>query len=144
MLEGIKSKKQIKKYYDQYEEHFKADVAVTEKRFDKVLSKIGELYPEGLSDTEFKRHHVFYSLFTAVAHCLYGLPTLTAPQKPLVSTRDIETARNGLDRVEELFEATDLSFLSNNDRQFLEDCRRHTTDEKVRERRTKYLLRLMG
>jgi hypothetical protein len=87
---------------------------------------------------------VFYSLFTVTAHCLYGLPSLSEPRKPLASDRNIEDARNGLDRVEELFEAEDLSSLKRSEQQFLQDCRRATTDEKVRERRTKYLLGLMG
>ncbi len=144
MREGIKSKKQIKKYYDQYEAAFKDDVEAIERRFDKIITKIGEIYPEGLSNTEFKRSHVFYSFFTATAHCLYGLPGLSAARKPLVSPSNIEAARNGLDRVEELFEAEDLSSLNRHEQQFLQDCRRATTDEKVRERRTRYLLGLMG
>jgi hypothetical protein len=140
MREGIKSKKQIKKYYDQYEAAFTGDVELMEKRFDNVVLRIGKIYPEGLSGTEFKRPHVFYSLFTATAHCLYGLPSFSESRKPLASDRNIEDARNGLDRVEELFEAEDLSTLKRNEQQFLQDCRRATTDEKVRERRTKYLL----
>ena len=144
MREGITSKKQIKKYYDQYEAHFPADVEAIERHFDKVLSTIGKIYPEALLSTEFKQSHVFYSLFTANAHCLYGLPKLLAPRKPLATDRNIESARNGLDRVEELFEAEDLSSLNRHEQQFIQDCRRATTDEKVREHRTKYLLGLMG
>lgn len=142
MIEGIKSKKQIKKYYDLYETKFDEDTDVLEARFDKVIATISSLYPEGLSDTEFRRLHVFYSLFTTVTHCVYGLPILDAPRKEL-GGRGIETARNGLDRVEELFEAKDLAALSRDEQQFLQDCRRATTDEAVRQRRTKYLLNLI-
>lgn len=144
MREGIKSKKQIKKYYGQYEERFDADVSEIELRFDHSISMIGSLYPEGLSNTEFKRNHLFYSLFTAVAHCIYGLPDFDARRKVLDTNASIETARNGLDRVGELFEAEDVGSLTAEERQFLQDCRRATTDEVVRKRRTEYLLTLMG
>jgi hypothetical protein len=70
MKEGIKSKKQIRKYYDQYEDKFDDDTDKAADRFDKVVATIGKLYPEGLASTEFARIHQFYSLFTAVAHCL--------------------------------------------------------------------------
>lgn len=142
MLEGIKSKKQIKKFYDTYEAKFEHNVDDLETKFDAVVSKISDIYPEGIEDTEFSRVHVFYSLFTAVFNRIYGLPNLEGyPPSPLVGA-SLETARNRLDRVGELFEA-DLSVLSRDEQQFLQDCRRATTDEKVRERRTKFLLALM-
>ena len=142
MLEGIKSKKQIQKFYDKYEISFESDVAVLEAQFDAVVAKIFELYPEGLSDTEFRRPHLFYSLFTAVAHCLHGLPQLPAHPNRLVNA-SLQTARNRLDRVEEIFEAEDIASLTKSEQQFLQDSRRATTDEKVRQRRTSFLLHLM-
>lgn len=143
MREGIKSKKQIKKYYDIYEEKFDDDVAELEDKFDKVIAKIGELYPEGLASTEFSRPHIYYSLFTAVAHCLFGLKDTTDNRSPLVNEAAVEKARNGLDRVGELFEAEDITALSAKEQEFIQDSRRATTDEKVRKRRTEYLLSLM-
>jgi hypothetical protein len=144
MKEGIKSKKQIKKYYDQYEEQFDDDVDAIAAKFDKVISTIGRIYPEGLSTTEFRRPHLFYSLFTATAHSIFGLPGLEADQPSLVSDIALETARNQLDRIGEIFEAKDVALLAVDEREFLQDSRRATTDEKVRERRTKFLLGLMG
>jgi hypothetical protein len=143
MLEGIKSKKQIKKYYDVYEDKFAHDVSALEAKFDNAILKITELFPEGLGGTEFKRAHVFYSLFTAVFHCLYGLPNLNHKRISLKGG-SLQAARNGLDRIEEIFEAQDLDKLAKKEQEFLQDCRRATTDEKVRERRTRFLLGLMG
>ena len=142
MLEGIKSKKQIKKYYDKYESASELDVEVLEKNFDKVIESISFLFPEGLSSTEFRRPHVFYSLFTTVAHCLYGLPNLPEPRKD-IDGKAREAVRNALDKVEEIFDVEDITRLSKDERQFLDDCRRATTDESVRQRRTKYLLSLV-
>ncbi len=142
MLEGIKSKKQIKKYYDLYEVKFDHDVKALEAKFDAVISKISDLFPEGLSNTEFRRPHLFYSLFTAVTQRVYGPLILAADSDTLIGA-SLEAARNGLGRVEEIFSADDLANLDKGAQQFLQDSRRATTDEKVRERRTEFLLALM-
>jgi hypothetical protein len=137
-LEGIKSKKQIKKYYDQYEKQFEFEVDGLEGHFDTVVNAISAVYPEGLSDTEFRRPHLFYSLFTMVSHRLAPLPNMTA-----VPTRlKADEVRSRLDRVEEIFIEGDLENLSKSEQEFLTDSRRATTDEKVRVRRTQFLLDL--
>lgn len=143
MIEGIKSKKQIRKYYDLYESAFTADVDVLEQRFDAVISTIAALFPEGLSDTEFHRLHLFYSLFTAVAHCLNPLPAIHVAAIQLNGAA-LEAARNGLDRVSEIFDADEVLELDEDELRFLDDARRATTDERVRVRRAEYLLDLMA
>ncbi len=142
--EGIRPKKQIKKFYSTYENDYPHDPALIEGNFDLVIAKIVELFPEGISDSEFHRIHVFYSLFTTVAHCVYGLPGLHAERPKLFTVAEISTARNGLDRVAGIFSEDDAEQLSREERQFLQDCRRATTDEPVRERRTKFMIKLMG
>jgi hypothetical protein len=142
MIEGIKSKKQIKKYYDIYEKEFDQDTDLLEQHFDRVIAAIATLFPEGLSDTQFRRPHVFYSLFTTVAHCLYGLPLCHEPRKQLEGNAK-ESARNALERVEAIFESENFATLSLPEQQFLQDCRRATTDEAVRQRRTTFLLSLI-
>jgi hypothetical protein len=141
MLEGIKSKKQIKKFYDAYENAFAHDTEALEQRFDSVITAIATIYPEGLADTEFRRPHLFYSLFTALAHRTFGIPALTRP--PHGDLRH-SRARDALERIDEIFAATDVSSLSKDERQFIEDSRRATTDEKVRTRRTVFLLALVN
>ena len=141
--EGIKSKKQIKRFYDLYETDFNDEASLVERRFDEVISNIAKLYPEGLADTEFSRPHLFYSFFTAVAHCLYGLPDLGTKRTALDSSAKLHTARNGLDRVGELFQS-ELTLLNKTEQQFMQDTRRATTDEPVRKRRTAFLVALMG
>jgi hypothetical protein len=144
MKEGIKAKRQISKFYGLYEKDYEDNVDEVELKFDDVISTIGKLYPEGLAATEFKRPFMFYSLFTVVAHCLYGLPGLAVAQLPLSDEHDLIRVRNKLDRIEELFAARDLSTLSKPEQQFLQDSRRATTDESVRVSRTKFLLALMA
>ena len=142
MLAGIKSKKQVKKYYDSYEVTFDYDTDALEVEFDRVVSAIAELYPEGLADTEFRRPHLFYSLFTAVAHRTRGLPGLSDALRALGSSA--QAARSKLEHVEEIFAAEDAVTLTKDEQQFLQDSRRATTDEKVRSRRTEFLLTLMS
>jgi hypothetical protein len=141
LLEGIKAKKQVKKFYDLYESNFEHDTEQLEARFDQVITAIGAIYPEGLSDTEFRRPHLFYSLFTAVAHRELQIPGLPPP--PAQGYASPEAARNALERVDEIFAITDHEDLSKDEIAFLRDSRRATTDEKVRLQRTEFLLTLM-
>jgi len=144
MLEGVKGKKRIRGFYGAYESKFDYDTTDLEHKFDNTMNFISLLYKEGLSDTEFKRIHLFYSLFTAVHHCLYGLKEQEGPRTNLTEASKIGPARNGLDRVAEIFVTEDVTDLSEDERQFLQDSRRATTDETVRKRRTKFLLERMA
>jgi hypothetical protein len=69
---------------------------------------------------------------------------LRAPRLVL-SGSNIARARSGLDLVGVLFETKteELGRLNTNEQQFLQDARRATTDEAVRERRTTFLIDLM-
>lgn len=144
MKEGIRPKKQIKRFYDLYEENFDDDPDDITERFDDVIGMIGKIYPEGIVDTEFTRVHLFYSLFTTVFHCMFELPGLEVPPVALTTDSEVERARNGLDRVGGLFSVADLATLRAEERQFVQDSRRATTDAPVRERRTKFLLSIMS
>jgi hypothetical protein len=143
LQEGIKSKKQIKKFYDQYEARYDRDPTEMALKFDQVIAVISRIYPEGLAATDFSRPHLFYSLFTAVAHVMFGIPGLAPANVRLTNEAAIQTARNRLDHVGELFLSADPTQLGRSEIQFLADSRRATTDEAVRERRTRFLLDLM-
>ncbi|MBD7990766.1 DUF262 domain-containing protein [Ochrobactrum sp. Sa2BUA5] len=148
MIEGIKSKKQIKRYYSLYENEFQHDTDLLLFQFRQVLDVISAMFPEGLANTEFHRNHIFYTLFTAVFHCQFGLKNFTHRGVPvgrllLLTEADIQRARNGLDVVSELFEA-EAGTVQGDAAQFVQDSRRATTDEAVRERRTRYILGLMA
>jgi hypothetical protein len=148
MIEGIRAKKQIKRYYATYENDFPHDVYILEERFRTVIETIALIFPEGLENTEFRRNHIFYSLFTAVYHCKFGLNGLTiegaqVPRIDLTTEAALLTARNGLDLISVLFDA-EPGAVQGAEAQFLQDSRRATTDEAVRARRTRFLLDLMG
>jgi Protein of unknown function DUF262 len=141
LMEGIKSKKQIRGYYKKYEETFNSDPDEFEAKFDEVVATIKVLYPEGLGATEFKRPFMYYTLFTAIAHCKFSIPGLEAPRPSLKTVAETQNAREGLDKVDEIFSGERRP--TDEQRQFLTDSQRATTDQSVRERRTKFLLALM-
>jgi Protein of unknown function DUF262 len=139
MIEGIKNNKQIAPFYKRYEKEFDHDTGVLAEKFDAVVAKISELYPESLGSTEYRKPYLYYSLFTAVYHCLFELPGCGEPQRALTG-ESLQKARNALEAVDSLFNVDDDDELSKEQRQFLQDSDRATTDEAVRKRRTAFIL----
>jgi hypothetical protein len=143
LLEGIKSKKQISKFYAAYEKSFDHETESLERLFDSIVATIERIYPEGVSNTEFHRPVLYYTLFTSLAQLVYGLPI----SRLLTSTPasiSHEAIRNKLERVEEIIQTPDVSLLTVSERQFRTDASRATTDEAVRKRRSEFLLGLMS
>lgn len=78
-IAGIQDKKKyIDAYYERFDEAFPAREQ-SEVRFRAVIDAINEAVPDGLGDTEFRRSPVFYSLFAAVFHRMFGLPRFELP-----------------------------------------------------------------
>ncbi len=143
MCDGIQSKKQIRAYYAQYEKDFPFESDELTEQFQSTLAMISKIYPDGLQNSEFRRVHLYYTLFTAVYHGLYGLRSFEVARGNLL-TENIDRVRSRLDHVDEVFEDKDSTDLNQADRQFLNDSRRATTDASVRQRRTDYLLGLIN
>lgn len=143
MCEGIQSKKQIKSYYSKFENEFPHDEKELEKQFDRTIDVIKGIFSDNLKITEFRRIHVFYSLFTSIYHSLYGLKDIDVEQKE-IAPKDYPKVRNRLEHIESLFQVDDVTTLQGDEIQFLTDSRRATTDTKVRIRRTEYILRLLN
>jgi hypothetical protein len=141
MIVGIKSKKQLKRFYGTFEAEFPYDPNDLERRFLETIEAIRGIFGGRLRNSEFRRIHVFYSLFTAVAHAMFGLPGLPPVARRLV-TNDYARAAIGLEAVETIFQVEDIKTLSEDQIRFLQDSRRATTDEAVRVRRARYLLSL--
>ncbi len=139
MIEGIRSKKQLKNYYDVYEKNFPYDVESLEQRFDCIMDLIFKIFPESLKQTEFHRIHLFYSLFTALFHLQFGLQKFKQPQLSM-TPNDFPKIRSRLESIESIFATEDIKLLSEENVQFLEDSRRATTDAVVRQRRTSLLI----
>lgn len=144
MIEGIKSKKRIKSAYRIYETSFNEDMDSIEEKFDHVIETMRRIFTSGLRGLEFSRPYMFYSLFTAVFHSLYGLRGVSWGKARLADGNDFAVARNALEYVEYLFTTDAQETLDSQERLFFTASTRATTDQSSRETRTKYLLMLMA
>jgi uncharacterized protein DUF262 len=91
-------KKSIDQFYATYDEEFPGRDRF-EKRFRESIDTISETFDNRLSDSEFARGPLFYSLFCAVYHYQHGLPN-----------EHISTPRTGITKRQrgELADAVDL------------------------------------
>jgi hypothetical protein len=142
MIEGIRSKKQIKNFYEQYEIAFENDVVELVSRFRTISADIEGLFEGQIASTPFRRIHIFYSLFTALYAVRFGLRGVEAMRTESISW-SYPRLRQALAPVDELFGSEDKRSLSEEQQQFLEDSRRATTDAKVRLRRTHFIATLL-
>jgi len=142
MIEGIMTKKNIKKQYALYEKDFGFDVDELEAQFDAVINIIGHLFSDNLSKREFKRNHVFYSLFMAIYHLEFGVVNIDRPREFSIED-NLARVTQRLEHIDYIFDEVEKDNLSDNDQQFLTDCRRATTDTSVRVRRSTFLVDIM-
>jgi Protein of unknown function DUF262 len=92
-LEGLQDKKNsINHFYADYDDEFKERDTV-ESRFRSTLDLIEESLGDSLKDTEFRRPPLFYSLFCAVFHRMFGLKK---EKLPTPKRRLNEEERNNL------------------------------------------------
>lgn len=139
MLEGIKSKKQLKGYYDLYEKKFNYNTAEIRDKFTQTLITISDIFSDTLKASEFRRIHIFYTLFTSMYHLKYGLKNIDLEKKRM-DVKDFPKLRTALENIETIFTIEDKKQLERDESQFLEDSQRATTDTAVRIRRTKFII----
>lgn len=142
VTDEIKEKKQISKYYDKYEEAFPFDVDDLQLKFDCIIGIIGQLFPESMKTSEFRRIHLFYSLFLSIYHMKYGIKNLN-PDYRSFEIANIAKYKNGLEAIENIFKVEDKLNLPKEENSFLTDCQRATTDAAVRVRRSNYIAKTM-
>ncbi|PKI00274.1 DUF262 domain-containing protein [Glaciecola sp. 33A] len=143
MIDGIRTKKYIKKAYEVYEKEFGHDVDVLSERFDEIIELIKAIFGEGLSKREFRRNHVFYSLFMSLYHLQYGVANIDRLRQP-IEKGELAKISQKLERIDYIFDEDNKDKLEQGDKQFLEDCRRATTDTPVRIRRSEFIIDVMA
>lgn len=90
MMAGLQDKKKsIDTFYKQYDESFLERDEMT-RRFRLVIDTINEAVGEFLRDTEFRRVPLFYTLFTCIAHRMFGVPGVDLPFQPTARLARIE------------------------------------------------------
>lgn len=148
MIEGIKEKKKIKAYYDSYEINFIHNIDELQHKFDSVINVINRLLGDNIRNTQFRRLHLFYTLFTSIYHIMYGLNGSDDPVPSIPDLDEVAIARMRirLDNIETIFQFAEenrIPELSVEEQRFLDYSRRATTDQSKRQARTEYLVNLL-
>jgi hypothetical protein len=112
-IDGLQDKKKsLETFYQEKDLEF-ADREKYVDRFRAVITEISESLDVPLSETEFSRKPLFYSLFTAVYHRMYGLPKCGLARKKAGALTAAERVRI-FETVVSLSEAID-NFQSDDD-----------------------------
>lgn len=139
-MDGLQDKKSsIDDFYEEYDEAF-SDRKKVGERFRKTLDMVVEACGEILGESEFRRPPLFYSLYGAVYHRMYGVPNidLKTPHKGRLTNAE----REGLSAaVRKLSEYISLAKTEAEDavpkahQRFVNACLRQTDNLKPRETR---------
>lgn len=140
LIGGIQTNKNNENYYRKYEDDDNNLVMIAEQ-FDSVMSYIGEIYPpEVLALTNWSRNHLFYTLFTVIAHFLFGVKGVPPELRAKISNKSIGRLRVRLDEISSRYDEVAANIEDENYpadyKHFIDFSRRRTTDTTARIERT--------
>lgn len=145
LIGGVQTNKTLEQFYKKYEDRAgPIEKAIT--RFDKIMSYIGTTYsPEDIHDTNWSRIHLFYTLFTAIGHCLFGLDALNHSLRCNLTEKKTGKMRVCLDEISATYDrvadALDDPDTPKDYREFITLSRRGTTDTIARVKRAEFVCR---
>lgn len=145
LCNGVQTVKNIEKFYRKYEtvEDIPEELRVAKENFHSVMAYIGEIYPaEELKNTNWSRPHLFYSLFSVVAHALFGVGALPDERPALDETKKSQW-RGILDEISaryDLFTDDGAKDIPQDYADFIDYSRRRTTDTEARVKRGQFIL----
>jgi len=147
LMDGIQTNKNAIKFYQDYEEK-EGSLQRDGKRFDEVMKFIGAIYPPtDLAETNWSRIHLFYTLFTSIAHGLYGLKDLKNAPNFKLNQKNIGVCRVLLDEISAKYDEyteTDTKVKPpTNYAKFIDQSRRATTDTASRKGRTEFVCKFL-
>ncbi len=139
-LDGLQDKKKsIDNYYEEYDENFDGQKSVADK-FRKTIDTIVANCEDVLPESEFRRSPLFYSLYGAVYHRLFGIPNLELQRQTTgrFTTQDGESISEAIRDLSELIafaRAEDETEVPRKYRRFVTACLRQTDNIKPRQTR---------
>jgi hypothetical protein len=139
LIDGTKGRKSIDAYYKKYDDEFKDKKRIGQE-FRGVIDAIGEMSSGAIGSSPFKSPVLFYSLFSAIHHHLYGQKDLSIVRKPF-KVAQYPRVWNALEGVDAIIKNEDPT---PSELTFIDSLKRHTTDEPVRLARTKFLIKLIA
>jgi len=151
IIDGIHAgeKRVITSFYEKYDDTYALRKA-NEKKFRHTIDTIGRIFGGDLAQSEFRATRLFYPLFCATYHQLFGLPKLAIGRKSL-KTADHPKLKVGLQRVDTLIQnveetkkAPETTMLSVEERKFIDAYSEHWVHADRRTTMTEYLCRQMS
>jgi len=143
LVGGVQTNKNTEQYYSRYEEE-PGNLEKAAQQFDQIMSYIREIYPpEDIAETNWRRVHLFYTLFTVIGHCLYGLAGLDPGLRAPIAKRLTGRYRVILDemslRYDQVADALDGDYVPEDYGDFIDYSRRRTTDTAARVGRASFV-----
>ena len=138
IIDGIQDKKVIENYYKKLDDEFDQREEVKQK-FNNTMDTIGKIYYEILPNSYFNGLPLFYTLFCVIFDLLYGLKGSDNTRR--IKPSDYPKIKTILQEIDSILDISETEKKYSDDiKQFLDDCKRHTTVKNVRERRHRFLL----
>lgn len=156
---GIQTVKNIESIYKKYEDSDGVPLELEKARdtFFKTMSMLSVIYPpEEIRNTNWSRQHLFYTLFTCVAHAISPIPAYSPKSKtsddfdaprPVLNMESVGKWRAALDEISaryDLYTADDAPTPPKEFLEFIDFSRRRTTDTEARVERTKFVLKALA
>lgn len=143
LIGGVQARPNVEQYYSEYEDAI-GPLAKAESDFDRIMSYIGAIYPASdLSQTNWNRLPLFYTLFTSLGHFMVGIKGLKPNLRVRITKQSISRLRVILDaisvRYDEVWIDKDKPSAPKDYKTFIDYSRRHTTDTTTRIYRTEFL-----
>ena len=143
LSDGVQTNKNMENIYKKYEDE-PGGIDKFVGQFNTVMRHLAELYaPEELAGTNWRRVHMFYTLFTTIAHGLFGLKGLDSVERPKFTEGLLGKNRSVLDeisiRYDEYTVEKDKSVVPEDFRDFIDKSRRRTTDTASRVDRARFV-----
>lgn len=143
LLGGVQTNKSVEQYYKKYEDD-PGELDEAGQHFDIIMQYIGAIYlPEDMSNTNWSRAQLFYTLFTSLGHMLFGLKNLDNDLRVPIDVTMVGKLRVSLDEISANYNkfAADLdkSDAPFEYRDFINRSRRGTTDSLARVSRANFV-----
>lgn len=145
LVGGVQTNKNVERYYKTNED---TEEPLPERGawFDEIMSYIGSIYPPmEISETNWSRVHLFYTLFTAIGHCLFGLNNLDPDLRVRITPKLVRNVRVILDEISNRFDEIAANINDPNApkdyKDFIDKARRGTTDTSARVFRANFVCR---
>ncbi len=147
LCDGVQTIKNIEKYYRKYEnigEELPPELISAREHFHGTMSQLGSIYKaDEICNVNWSRIHWFYTLFTAVAHSLYGLKGLEDAPRPTLDASRTTQWRIALDDISAMYDQftqDEDDAIPHDFARFIDYSRRRTTDTDARVERAKFVL----